>query len=162
MLETRVSYLCLCSVPMRIYCSGRLHSFGEYHRWRCRYVAAFRCSRRNFYGMIAAATTPGGLSGQMKIFLYGIFRYSEPYGNINTPDILSRQYPELAIHCLATSYTKKSDFIREQQAVLRFFSSRQSVIGYLRFSLRHSGFGIFACRPIFGLYNSAEITILVW
>lgn len=107
-LETRVSYL--CSVPMRIYCSGRLHSFREYHRWRCRYVAAFGCSRRNFYGMIAAATTPGGLSGQMEIFLYGIFRYSEPYGDINTPDIVSRQYPESVTHCLATSYTKKSGF----------------------------------------------------
>ena len=31
MLETRVSYLCLCSVPMHIYRFGRLHSFGEYH-----------------------------------------------------------------------------------------------------------------------------------
>ena len=60
--------------------------------------------------MIAAATTSGGLSGQMEIFLYGIFRYSDPYSDINTPDILSRQYPELAIHCLATSYTKEYGF----------------------------------------------------
>ena len=106
--------------------------------------------------------THTGLSGQMEIFLYGIFRYSEPYGDINTPDSVSRQEPESATHFLATSYKKNPDFIRNQQAELRFFSSRQSVIGYLRFSLRHSGFGIFACRPILGLYNSGEITILVW
>lgn len=60
--------------------------------------------------MIEAATTSGGLSGQMKIFLYGVLRYSDPYSDINTPDILSRQYPELAIHCLATSYTKEYGF----------------------------------------------------
>ena len=44
------------------------------------------------------------------LFLYGIFRYSDPYSDINTPDILSRLYPELAIHCLATSYTKEYGF----------------------------------------------------
>jgi len=72
--------------------------------------------------MIAAATTPGGLSGQMEIFLYGIFRYSEPYGDINTPDIVSRQYPESATHFLATSYTKKSGFLSESSKPSSDFS----------------------------------------
>lgn len=117
---------------------------------------------REFYGMIAAATTPGDLSGQMEIFLYGIFRYSEPYSDINTPDILSRQYPELAIHCLATSYTK-NPILSENSKPRSDFSTLGSPSSDV--CIFYGGtpvFEIFSCRPILGLYNSAEITILVW
>ena len=94
--------------------------------------------------MIAAATTSGGLSGQMEIFLYGIFRYSDPYSDINTPDILSRQYPELAIHCLATSYTKEYGFFPKaanrapifqlpavRHRMSAFFTAGPRVLGFL-------------------------------